>query len=90
MSPEDQAEIDALRARVAEIEKAVSEARHELNNALSVVIGRAQILAFRTKDLPESVQRNVSEILQASERLLDILKMLERLRGASSAPAPPK
>lgn len=90
MSPQEQTELEALRVRVAEIERAISEARHELNNALSVVIGRAQILVFRTKDLPESVQKNVSEILQASERLLDILKMLERLKGSSSMPAPPR
>lgn len=91
MNPEEQTEIEALRARVAEMERAIAEVRHDLNNALSVVIGRAQILAFRTKDLPESVKKNVSEILQASERLLDTLKMLERLKGAaSSMPAPPR
>jgi len=62
--------------RLAAIGRVVVAVRHEINNPLSVIIGQAQFLRERVKDLPESVQRRITVIEEMSNRINESVKRL--------------
>ena len=78
-------EIQELRNKLDEFNKAVATVRHDTNNPLAVVLGQAQFLTTRISGVPDDVNRRLRVIEEMSQRIRQTLNLLEGFKQKPNA-----
>jgi two-component system NtrC family sensor kinase len=66
--------------RLTAIEQLIVTVRHEVNNPLATLIGRAQLLRMRSRNVPDGVLQALEEIEQQAKRIRVIMDKLDLAR----------
>jgi len=67
------------KERLAAIVETAIAVSHEVNNPLTAVLGNAQLLRLRTKDLPPDVEEKLKIIEEAAGRIQEVTAALMRI-----------
>jgi signal transduction histidine kinase len=67
------------KERLAAIVETAIAVSHEVNNPLTAVLGNAQLLRLRTKDLPADVEEKLKIIEEAASRIQEVTAALMRI-----------
>jgi signal transduction histidine kinase len=70
------------RERITAISQLAMTIKHELNNALTVVVTESQMLSASSADLSETQQESVKSVLDAAQRMTENIERLTRLEVA--------
>lgn len=72
------------KERLAAIIETAIAVSHEVNNPLTAVIGNAQLVRLRTKDLPPDVEEKLKIIEEAAGRIQEVTAALMRITEPST------
>ncbi|MGH8005178.1 MAG: histidine kinase dimerization/phospho-acceptor domain-containing protein [Limisphaerales bacterium] len=72
------------KERLAAIVETAIAVSHEVNNPLTAVLGNAQLLRLRTKDLPADVEEKLKIIEEAAGRIQEVTAALMRITEPST------
>jgi len=72
------------KERLAAIVETAIAINHEVNNPLTAVLGNAQLLRLRTKDLPVEVEEKLKIIEEAAGRIQEVTAALMRITEPAS------
>lgn len=72
------------KERLAAIIETAIAVSHEVNNPLTAVLGNAQLLRLRTKDLPPEVEEKLKIIEEAAMRIQEVTTALLRITEPTS------
>jgi signal transduction histidine kinase len=73
---------EVARARLSALGQLAMTMKHELNNALTVVVSESQMLLSESSSLSNSQVESARDVVDAARRMTDIVERISRLKTA--------